>query len=591
MKKTRGCLLVMSTIFIFNVDYLLAQNAKPNQFDPIMFRAGSLLLSEPLTSSSGNYVPIYRTSENSKSLFYFIPPVIIDYDYISSEITKICSNGRSDNVRMQAPVSFYNDDLISEMKSHILRNSYITDKNQPISVTPPPAAGILIFALDENAKPLKIFSNVPETSLLLGYETSPVNGGLSRTGTSSLFGSCEQLISIARARHAMGFLIAGSVSVKINSLRAAANIMSNTSFRSDLDNAESGVDKQTISGSKKSSGFSIKAGGFSLGGSSTTPQTTTESIRYRIINRSWLESRVSHKANSLIVEQQCDTETCGDAALTTAIINQVFDGFKEEQIDIRKKDDMYWAHTSSKGALPIGKIKISTEVKAVLDASLNANTENEFEYGVIKGKNKEGIVTTDNSDISWKKDGEDWVPVTMKAHVYDTTEVNRRIDASYNQTIYGSSSLVAASMQQLSPRKAHTDDSIKLATIKNWLDNYYRNVWSRRNFQGLPPMQNSNVGKNSAERSPNSVYINQKDFPIEIEIQIGLNENNYCSAVLKLDGLTVQAKTTRGVMFGPGFTEDCNVSTEVPPGSTYELQMAVDGGKISMWAESSGPPT
>jgi hypothetical protein len=258
----------------------------------------------------------------------------------------------------------------------------------------------------------------------------------------------------------------------------------------------------------------------------------------------------------------CDGDDCSSSKIMDQLFNIFFGEFKKERIRIEQKADKAWAIKEDGTRLPVSTIILDDVVKSVLNQA-GKYKDTEFNFEGISGKNDNQKEVKLDSDISFQRKGEQWVPTTFNAYVVNTDRFERNFKLNYQQTVVGATSDIAINLPQLYSRPATTIDS-------KWISEREATLQSK--YGEMPGMLfkigdgRKSVDFGTSERSPNVDYVNGTKRVIHL--RVSLDKAPICDYSLFVDGKLYERRKTGGGIF---VRHDCRVDSFVMPGEKYRI--------------------
>jgi hypothetical protein len=209
-----------------------------------------------------NLLNIYQ-QESAKNIFYYLPYAYVDWKAVSDSVNEQCQENAKKTENIKIILQFYWPELMDEIRISIAKGM-----NRPtgdFSVTVPQNAGLVAFVHDKEGNPFGAIDTIPPVKILKGAPVASIDAGFPAEISGTINATCSDLRVIAERRQLTTLMFASGRKADVNQVTAAAGVLLNSKFVSDLKNAESQVKKTTISSSAGGSNLSFKAGPFGFG--------------------------------------------------------------------------------------------------------------------------------------------------------------------------------------------------------------------------------------------------------------------------------------------------------------------------------------
>jgi hypothetical protein len=250
-----------------------------------------------------------------------------------------------------------------------------------------------------------------------------------------------------------------------------------------------------------------------------------------------------------------------------------FGQIEKQQIQIDTSNDTAWQAKYKAVSLPINKIVVDTDLKSALNQIAAQKEKSEGSYGGMTFKNENDTSITLNSDINFKKKGEEWVPTTLNAYVVNVLDVERNINIKYRQIVLGASSNIAVSLPMLSsrpipaapkevPEEDRLGDPAVLKLIADRVAQFYADPNNAKALQARKHSKYTDALPN--QRTIGQTYKNTMPYPISVSV--AASGPLGCSLRVFIDD-QITAISHHAFSF-------CLENFDVPPGSTYRVAVA-----------------
>lgn len=539
-----------------------------------------------------NELNIYETSQES-SMYMYIPYVSFDWNALANQISIQCrtqdaetlnnaeirdlgqqSPQKKEKVSITLPLQFYWKALTDEIRSDIARLKSISIST--VSVGLPPNAGIQIYLHDSEDNPFEILSTIPATSLLRNVPLTVLSGGSPAQRDGTLTATCPDLINISQRRKMTALMFAVGSQINMSRISAAAQTVLDAKFISNLKNDESQIKKSTVASTGGGGGFTLKIGPIGVGKQRQSTATTVSEENLRIVNRNWLDDAVRKRSSDIDISSTCD-QPCDLQTLMKETTDLLLSDLQAQQIEIDSTAEDTWRAKSAAVDMSINKISVDDELKSVLNSAEKHIDSQEGEAKGYKFKKNNDDSITVNSDLSFKRKGDQWVPRTLNAYVVNTLDLERAIHLRRSHTVIEASKSIAIQLPVITSRQPTNALSSK---------NYFRSMkeLAEKIRTHMAPqdviakMQLHIFSEN--DRHLGVWYTNDRPHTIVVRVGTGPEAQmgrpaEFCEMSVEIDHLRV-FKIEQYTFVG------CQYDFKVPPGSTYR----VAGERLQYWNEN-----
>lgn len=521
-----------------------------------------------LDTLSGSTLNIYKSLNTNTDEYQFIPIVQVDWSSMKASVEQQCSNSGVAQKRIPFDVHLYSSAMLEEVKQKVAKQ--FSKSISAINVSIPANIGIAAFAEDSSGKAHEVIVTIPVVALLRGAAVSNVTAGSTATLNGQINATCAELSDIAAKKKLMTLMFIVGSKIKVNELALAAQSVITNGLASDLKSDESKIDKTTVTNKKKGGSLAIKLSGMVAGSASNESATVSaDKQSKRIINRAWLDDAIDRAGKKASILQICETQECA-APISDRLFNLFFSDLQQQTLEIREIANQRYQAWVGALKFDLGKIKMDEELKAAFKQAAELKEKETGEYQGIKfSKEADGKLTTD-SDVTWKRAGDEWIPTSIKAFVVGSTELEREIDFRFRQVLVGASTTAAMvlpsiQMSTLPPQNALRDEINKSLANSAVLAAFYNRK----------PI-NFNIDKRSFDED----YQNDKSYPIDVQIRIAPQGQWGCQGELFIKK-TLVASSVKFLERPPG--SDCVLDAVIPPGATYKAMKK--SGAFAGWIE------
>jgi len=252
---------------------------------------------------------------------------------------------------------------------------------------------------------------------------------------------------------------------------------------------------------------------------------------------------------------------------------------QKQQIKIDSSNVNRWEAVSNAVKLPINKITVNTDLKAALKQMATYKEGEEASYEGMKFKHEnDGTITVD-SDINFKKDGDEWVPTTLNAYVINVMDLERSIKIKYQQIVLGATSNIAMNLPMLLKRPKGSSSIGNMQAI-NLIRQRQDQYWSDPNNQKRA-QEPRFVRFGPDQRLAAVTYRNETPYAIGVEVHTVFPTQapaeGFCSLTVVIDEQVVSV--TRQAF------DKCTAQFSVLPNSSYQVNAEPSFG-LTWWQES-----
>lgn len=519
----------------------------------------------------GSVLNIYQV-QDKENVFNFIPYVQVDWSLLKQQHQQACpANKSADEIASIKPRLFlYDTALIDEIKR------LLSDKTQApiqrISVTLPPNIGLVAFAYNAADEPFEVVTTIPYERILRGAPLTDLTAGIPSFLEGQIRGTCKEILDILERRKLVALMFVVGSKVKVNQFTAGATLLRKSNLLSDLRNNESKIDKTTVSSKRSGGTVGIKLSGvFGAKGGSEKGSATSERQLQRIISRTWLDNSFNRAATSVNVSQVCETSDCSSTIMDT-LFKQFFGDLQAHRVIIEDQSKDIWKARYQGVEIPVNKITMNDELKTAFKEAAKLSEKSSGEYNGIKfTKEADGQLTTD-SDITWRRQGEDWIPTTLDAYVTSFADLEQKLDVQYRQMIVGESANAAISLPVIQvPQVKPFSPTL---TLRQEIGQVLSNPQLSSRMANRKP-----ANYDLSQREPELLYKNEREYPIDLLIRIESGPAG-CQGELYVNETLVGAVSR--LLERPGLP-DCYLDAIIPAGTTYKVNLPL--GALKGWTE------
>jgi hypothetical protein len=225
---------------------------------------------------------------------------------------------------------------------------------------------------------------------------------------------------------------------------------------------------------------------------------------------------------------------------------------------------------------------VSDDLKTALNNILNMKDKSSGSYDGMKFENDNQKGITINSDITFKKNGEEWVPTTLHAFVVNQADLQRNTKIKFQQTIIGASESVAINLPALTKRPPPNEMQI----TKLFPDvEFVNKIFSQMSATLSDPAQMALTAKrqmvqmNQTSRLIGTTYQNTNKYPIVVTVNASNRAfGGECALFGFIDDQLASLSIHGG--FGP----ECLAELNVYPTLKYRIE-ASPKTMIRSWTE------
>ncbi len=378
-----------------------------------------------------------------ENYYYYVPPAVTDWNAYQESIDNTCSEQAAEELVVSLPfnVQFYNDSVVNDIENSLISIGEKNVQRDRISVVPFISFSVFV---ETASGTVSIYDSGPPSHTLAGLQTAQV-GSLPRSLEITLNATCSGH-SYIREKHELNVvLIAVANAYKSNSVSAVGSFLQDSSFMADVASHESEIEKVTVSGTSKSSGFGVKLGPVKIGSGKSGFKSTSSTENSRIVSRDWMTGKIANFVATLDYDVVCEiVEECSQQDIQSMTSGFIDSLFAETRATIAKSADDLWILTAGAVSSPAQLVQANKPLKSSLDHALELSSNEEvsipIEGATVKVKKIDSNTITLNGSNEWTKDGEDWIPTKFDAYVVDVSEFRVDVRTSYGKTLLGAAS-------------------------------------------------------------------------------------------------------------------------------------------------------